>query len=147
MLCVAILQKQYSQDLASVTERWWFDCCQVLFVCLLLLFFKYFLVLYGVSFMLSKVQRSGIDTIKYHTWPRIPMGKWQLVPIGIPTTCLYSLVPNRIKCCPTKRYIFRYNTAYNSPNQSNREKRKDLSSSLSQIQSLSLCLNVVKICV
>ena len=23
------------------------------------------------------VQRSGIDTIKYHTWPRIPMGKWQ----------------------------------------------------------------------
>ena len=20
---------------------------------------------------------SGIDTIKYHTWPRIPMGKWQ----------------------------------------------------------------------
>ena len=25
------------------------------------------------------------------------------MPIGIPTTCLYSLVPNRIKCCPTKR--------------------------------------------
>ena len=24
-----------------------------------------------------RVQRSGIDTIKYHTWPRIPMGKWQ----------------------------------------------------------------------
>ena len=23
------------------------------------------------------MQRSGIDTIKYHTWPRIPMGKWQ----------------------------------------------------------------------
>ena len=23
------------------------------------------------------VQRSGIDTIKYHTWPRILMGKWQ----------------------------------------------------------------------
>ena len=23
-----------------------------------------------------RVQRSGIDTIKYHTWPRIPMGKW-----------------------------------------------------------------------
>ena len=26
---------------------------------------------------LVRVQRSGIDTIKYHTWPRIPMGKWQ----------------------------------------------------------------------
>ena len=26
------------------------------------------------------------------------------MPEGIPTTCLYSLVPNRIKkCCPTKR--------------------------------------------
>ena len=24
-----------------------------------------------------RVQRSGIDTIKYHAWPRIPMGKWQ----------------------------------------------------------------------
>ena len=24
-----------------------------------------------------RLQRSGIDTIKYHTWPRIPMGKWQ----------------------------------------------------------------------
>ena len=23
------------------------------------------------------MQRSGIDKIKYHTWPRIPMGKWQ----------------------------------------------------------------------
>ena len=23
-------------------------------------------------------QRSGIDTIKHHTWFRIPMGKWQL---------------------------------------------------------------------
>ena len=23
------------------------------------------------------MQRSGIDTIKYHTWSRIPMGKWQ----------------------------------------------------------------------
>ena len=23
-------------------------------------------------------QRSGIDTIKHHTWPKIPMGKWQL---------------------------------------------------------------------
>ena len=23
------------------------------------------------------MQRSEIDTIKYHTWPRIPMGKWQ----------------------------------------------------------------------
>ena len=23
------------------------------------------------------MQRSGIDTIKHHTWPRIPMGKWQ----------------------------------------------------------------------
>ena len=23
------------------------------------------------------MQKSGIDTIKYHTWPRIPMGKWQ----------------------------------------------------------------------
>ena len=32
------------------------------------------------SYSLIKVirlQRSGIDTIKYHTWPRIPMGKWQ----------------------------------------------------------------------
>ena len=27
--------------------------------------------------MLVRVQRSGIDTIKYHTWPRTPMGKWQ----------------------------------------------------------------------
>ena len=25
-----------------------------------------------------RVQRSGIDTTKYHTWPRIPKGKWQL---------------------------------------------------------------------
>ena len=24
-----------------------------------------------------RVQRSGIDTIKYHTWPKISMGKWQ----------------------------------------------------------------------
>ena len=24
-----------------------------------------------------RLQRSGIDTIKYHTWPRISMGKWQ----------------------------------------------------------------------
>ena len=24
-----------------------------------------------------RLQRSGINTIKYHTWPRIPMGKWQ----------------------------------------------------------------------
>ena len=23
------------------------------------------------------MQKSGIDTIKYHTWPRIPMEKWQ----------------------------------------------------------------------
>ena len=23
-----------------------------------------------------RLQRSGIDTIKYHTWSRIPMGKW-----------------------------------------------------------------------
>ena len=25
-----------------------------------------------------RVQRSGKDTNKYHTWPRIPMGKWKL---------------------------------------------------------------------
>ena len=25
------------------------------------------------------------------------------MPIGIPTACLYNLVPNQIKCCPTKR--------------------------------------------
>ena len=25
------------------------------------------------------------------------------MPIGIPTNCLYNLVPNRIKYCPTKR--------------------------------------------
>ena len=25
---------------------------------------------------LVRVQRSGIDTIKYHTWPMIPMEKW-----------------------------------------------------------------------
>ena len=30
---------------------------------------------YGVQVI--RLQRSGIDTIKYHTWPRIPMGKWQ----------------------------------------------------------------------
>ena len=26
---------------------------------------------------LVRVRRTGIDTIKYHTWPRIQMGKWQ----------------------------------------------------------------------
>ena len=30
-----------------------------------------------ISWKVSKGARSGIDTIKYHTWPRIPMGKWQ----------------------------------------------------------------------
>ena len=37
-------------------------------------------ILIAFSLWSSKVirlQRSGIDTIKYHTWPRIPMGKWQ----------------------------------------------------------------------
>ena len=29
------------------------------------------------EFKVKRLQRSGIDTIKYHTWPRIPMGKWQ----------------------------------------------------------------------
>ena len=29
------------------------------------------------SIQVIRLQRSGIDTIKYHTWPRIPMGKWQ----------------------------------------------------------------------
>ena len=31
----------------------------------------------GTLAKLVRVQRSGIDTIKHHTWPRIPMGKWQ----------------------------------------------------------------------
>ena len=31
----------------------------------------------ALSVKLIRLQRSGIDTIKYHTWPRIPMGKWQ----------------------------------------------------------------------
>ena len=30
------------------------------------------------SLKLEREQRSEIDTIKHHTWPRIPMGKWQL---------------------------------------------------------------------
>ena len=39
-----------------------------------------FIVIWLMCFAHNKVirlQRSGIDTIKYHTWPRIPMGKWQ----------------------------------------------------------------------
>ena len=40
-------------------------------------------VWYGVTMFKTqqlkviRLQRSGIDTIKYHTRPRIPMGKWQ----------------------------------------------------------------------
>ena len=48
-----------------------------------------YLFIFSISYMFNtksdhfspqikvSVQRSGIDTIKYHTWPRIPMGKWQ----------------------------------------------------------------------
>ena len=38
---------------------------------------KYVLKRVSLGSKVIRLQRSGIDTIKYHTWPRIPMGKWQ----------------------------------------------------------------------
>ena len=52
------------------------------------------------------VQRSGIDTIKYHTWPRIPMGKWQThrrhhkrEPRGQPFHSLVFFLLDNWLCC------------------------------------------------